>query len=308
MFELQLQLQQLDFLGILVNFILQICNSSILAIIGQNSWPHWKVLVDLTHITHSKVSSEVLHLLLESLNFSNVLLLFLSKLFHVKVVKIHLLIVNNNWTLVQRHVFLAVSHVVDNLLLWLSHSFIVVLLAFHGESSGVDFLRLFGASKWDARASFFVLAWATEDVIVGAVDPCVFFRFIKLWVLLRARRLILVSCSYSGSSAVAFRARPSSTASRNNSSSYSKGASALFVLLAIKLHVSCNPTLFLRLPIFIKTHVNIIDSLTSSLSGVSFGHSHSAHTHVLVFKLHFRIEIFIFLAVFLRAFQSCHSG
>lgn len=52
MLKLQLKFEELDFFLVLLDFILQISDLMVLGRVAQNSWPHRKVLIDVTHVPH----------------------------------------------------------------------------------------------------------------------------------------------------------------------------------------------------------------------------------------------------------------
>ena len=82
-FELQLQLQQLDLFLVFLDFVLQVPDLVVLGRVAQHCRSHRKVLVDVAHIAHCQVSGQILHFVLESLYFSDVFFLLMGQLLHI---------------------------------------------------------------------------------------------------------------------------------------------------------------------------------------------------------------------------------
>ena len=115
--ELQLQLQQFNFFLVFFYFVLEAINLPRLRALCQDGGPHGEVPVDIAHVSECQISSEVGHLLLQSLDLFDVLLLLLGKLLHIEVVQIDVNIVYLYSALVQGHVLFRIFHISEYLLL-----------------------------------------------------------------------------------------------------------------------------------------------------------------------------------------------
>ena len=82
-FELKLQLKQLNLLLVLLDLVLQVADLVVLGRVAQHCRSHRKVLVDVAYVTHCQVSRQVLHFVLETLYFSDVFLLLMGKFLHI---------------------------------------------------------------------------------------------------------------------------------------------------------------------------------------------------------------------------------
>jgi len=125
--ELQLQLQQFNFFRVFFYFILEAINLPCLRALRQNCGSHREVPVDIANVPKCEISSEVGHLLLQSLDLFDVLFLLLSKLLHIEVVQIDVNIVYLYFALIQGHVLFGILHISEDLLLRL---FILLLIVF----------------------------------------------------------------------------------------------------------------------------------------------------------------------------------
>ena len=89
----------------------------LLRALSQDCGPHGEVPIDIAYVAKRQISSEVGHLLLESLNLFDVLLLLLGELLHIKVVQIDVDIVYLHLAVVQGHVLFRIFHISEYLLL-----------------------------------------------------------------------------------------------------------------------------------------------------------------------------------------------